>query len=251
MRRICLSLLAALGLALAGLAQTSAQTLTPAPGGISAPPSGAASGDLTGSYPGPTIAKIQGTSITGTSGSGNVVLSSNGSIAAPTIAGGSINNTNIGGLTPAPGAFTTLTASSLTFGGGVLSTYTAPTAWTPAITLGGNATTASAATGSYIQLGKLVIAWFDITLSSLNSQTGAMLITGLPFAATATVGGGVAINYVFNGASTLTQPLTAYVSTSSTTIVVDKLVTGTSTQLSNTDLQANTRFGGVATYYVP
>jgi hypothetical protein len=63
-----------------------------------------------------TIAKIAGTSITGTTGSGNVMLSTSPTFSsnAATITGGSIDATAIGNATPASGKFTTLNASGAT-----------------------------------------------------------------------------------------------------------------------------------------
>lgn len=67
-----------------------------------------------------TVAKIQGTSVTGTTGSGNVVLATSPTItgatissAAATLTGGTINNMIIGGSTPVAGHFTTLSTTGL------------------------------------------------------------------------------------------------------------------------------------------
>jgi hypothetical protein len=56
------------------------------------------------------------------------------------------------------------------------------TSWTPGVAFGGGTTgiTYSLQSGSYIQLGNLVVAGFVITVSNKGSSSGAATITGLP-----------------------------------------------------------------------
>lgn len=69
-----------------------------------------------------------------------------------------------------------------------LSDATAPTGWTPGIDFGGGTTgiTYSLQAGSYVKIGKLVVAQFQLTLTSKGSSTGTAHVTGLPVAAAAT-----------------------------------------------------------------
>ena len=65
---------------------------------------GAAGGDLTGTFPNPTLAKIQGVTITGTTGTGNVVLNTSPTLVTPLLG------------TPASGILTNCTGLLLTTG---------------------------------------------------------------------------------------------------------------------------------------
>jgi hypothetical protein len=83
-------------------------------------------------------------------------------------------------VAPALGA---ATATSINFGGTSLTTYAEGT-WTPVVTLGGGNTglTYSRQAGAYTKIGNIVCIMTDITLSAKGSSTGALAITGLPFA---------------------------------------------------------------------
>ncbi len=85
-------------------------------------------------------------------------------------------------------AFTaTPTVTSMTFGAGsALSTYTAPTAWTPVLAFGGLSTgiTYTSQSGSYMQIGGLKYLYILIVLSSKGSATGIATVTGSPLSVT-------------------------------------------------------------------
>ena len=57
--------------------------------------------------------------------------------------------------------------------------------FTPGLAFGGNGVgmTFSSRTGSYVQVGKIVLVSYDIRLSAKGSSTGAATITGLPITA--------------------------------------------------------------------
>ena len=102
----------------------------------------------------------------------------------------------IGGTTPAAGAFTTLSASGqTTLTGGVNLTSVVGTSyekgsWTPVVTSGtGSITTVGAVGGTYIKVGSLVVARFNIIIT--NNGTGATFLNfaGLPYVAAGTTTG--------------------------------------------------------------
>lgn len=78
--------------------------------------------------------------------------------------------TSIGSLTFAAGA-----------AGSIISAYQQGT-WTPGISFGGGTTgiTYSAQTGVYTQIGNILIAGFNVSLSNKGSSTGDARVTGLP-----------------------------------------------------------------------
>jgi len=87
-----------------------------------------------------TVAKITGTTVSGTTGSTNVVFSSSPSITSPTISGGTINNNVIGGTTAVAGTFSALTANnSLSVSGTATITNTANTTLTTLASSNGSA----------------------------------------------------------------------------------------------------------------
>ena len=61
--------------------------------------------------------------------------------------------------------------------------------WTPALTLGGSATTSITNIGRYTKIGRLVMCMFNLVLTSKGVGVGAAVLTGLPFTVVAPVDG--------------------------------------------------------------
>jgi hypothetical protein len=145
-------------LAVLTLSVASAQTLGPPGGGGSGgAPSGAAGGDLSGTYPNPGVAKVNGNTPGGTCGA-NTFTSSISTSAVPTCTQPATTN---------------------------LSDVTTPTTWVPADGSGASLTF-TGITATYTKIGKLVNAQFRLVYPATASASSAT-ISGLPVA-TASIG---------------------------------------------------------------
>jgi hypothetical protein len=138
---------------------------------------------------------------------------------------------------------TTRTATNSTVGSGTL--------WTPGIAFGGSATGIiyTTQTGTYVQIGNLVIAWFNILLSNKGAQTGNATITGLPVA----IANAAELNAPFSiAAASLTVATGVAVVqcvVNTTTIGVFSDLTGTLTALTNAAFANTTSLQGLVIYH--
>jgi hypothetical protein len=91
--------------------------------------------------------------------------------------------------------------------------------WTPALSYGGTSATLTTSTGQYVKIGRLVHVWLQIQVSNLNSGSGSIELSDLPFSASGNMayyhgniqgnaemnlptGAGSIMPYVTNGSST-------------------------------------------------
>lgn len=170
------------------------------------------------------VFKINGTSITSISGNTAKVVTATG-----TLTSGNVSKFDANG-----------NIVDATFA------YTAPTSWTPVLNFGGGTTgiTYSGQTGSYILIGKFLIAEFTIILSSKGSSTGAATITGLP--ANTASRGLVKLSY-FANMSSMTADVSR-VDTGSSTITLAVTGAATVAAMDNTNFNNTTEIRGTATY---
>lgn len=113
--------------------------------------------------------------------------STNTTLAGQTGTGTFAGSTSPTFVTPVLGA---ASATSINFGGSTLSTYTARTAWTPAITFvtpGDLSVAYTTQVGFYVRVGDMVSLGFVIVAAlTYTTASGSVNITGIPFASNST-----------------------------------------------------------------
>lgn len=167
-------------------------------------------------------------------GTGNIVLSASPALTgiptAPTAAPGT-NTTQIATM-----------AALLAAVGGTLQN------WTPSLQFGGASTgiTYTLQSGKYIQFGKLIVADFNMTLTSKGSATGSATLTGFPVASLANTATSVIIS-AYQNMSSITGSMVTNLSSTTATLAQG----GATGQDLLTDANFNntTIFGGVAIYF--
>ena len=93
--------------------------------------------------------------------------------------------------------------------------------WDPALKIGGAAFTgtyaANSPVGTYTKIGTLCHIRFTMSLATLNSQTGTLTITGLPFTANGTVAHGINPHYL-TGMASITGQVMCYIAATGATL---------------------------------
>jgi hypothetical protein len=122
-----------------------------------------------------------------------------------------------------------------------------PGVWTPALNFGGAAVgiTYGTQSGTFIQIGKLVIAHFNIILTSKGVSVGAATLAGLP-ATCGALDGAVAVSS--HAAMATSNVFECAVSNGTTSMFLGKGNAVASAALADTDFTNTTTIRGVATY---
>jgi hypothetical protein len=160
---------------------------------------------------------------------------------------------NIGAITPAQGEpIYDVTRKALVLGDGSTAGGNTATpfagAWTPQLQFGGGdvGMTNSTASGTWVQIGPLVIATFEIVLTAKGSSTGAATIAGLPAACGSAISGACLTLY---HAGLATSPaFEHYVQAGSSAISLGKSGGTSWAALADTDFANTSQLNGVAIY---
>lgn len=133
------------------------------------------------------------------------------------------------------GSTNSTSSTTINFGGstgGALSTYIAPTTFTPTLTFGGGSTgiTYAVNVGRYERIGDVIIFSIDLQLSNKGSSTGSAAVAGMPVAA-----GRTSIFVTSSNAITATGAITGRITVTGTTINIDQINAGTGARSAVTD----------------
>lgn len=125
--------------------------------------------------------------------------------------------------------------------------YVGPTSWTPVMNFGGSTSgiTYSTQTGSYVKIGKFIIAELNIVLTSTGAASGSATITGLPFAAAGT---GVAVASIWNYASVSGSYPVGSISGTTISLTVSPINGGTPNTSSQATLGGSAQLKMTCTY---
>lgn len=167
-----------------------------------------------------TVAKIQTTTVSGTTGSGNVVFNT-----SPTL------------VTPVLGV---AAATSIALGGGTaLANYLEGT-FTPTLkgaSVAGTPTYVSQL-GTYVRFGKVVFITIYLEISNLGSASGQLIIGGLPIAANSSASSQSLGPVYYQSAAAATYNIIPIMGVSETNAYLFKTASGSCASFTNTDATA-------------